>query len=131
VVAEAKLGLTLHLAHQYLQLQVLRPEAETQKLHKLPFLHQGLEISFQEEQTRLVIVFLSLRMAVLAARQGQMVKGKMAVTVVVIITQAGTVEAEPPTFLLVNPAVLAQRVAQHLAALAVQDVWVLALLREA
>jgi hypothetical protein len=106
VVAETELGLTLHPEHQHLQLQVLRPEVETHQLHKLPFLHQGLEISFQEEQTRLIVVFLSLRMAVLAARQGQMVRGKMAVKVVVIFPQVGMVEVEPPTFLLVNPAVL-------------------------
>jgi hypothetical protein len=116
VVAEARLGLTLPPAHQHPQLQVSLRRVVTFQLHKLPFLHQGLEISFQEEQTRLIVFFLSLRMAVLAARQGQMVRGKMAVTAV-IFPQVGMVEVEQLT-----TAVLAQRLAQHLAALAVQDV---------
>jgi hypothetical protein len=87
----------------------------TFKLHKLPFLRLGRGIFIQEEQTRL-IVFSLLRQAVMAVRRGQMARGKMVVTAA-SFPQAGTVEAAQLT-----TAVLAQRVAQHLEALAARGV---------
>jgi hypothetical protein len=115
-VAEAKLGLTLpQQAHQRLQLQVSLLVAETCQLHKLPFLPRGQEIFIQVEQTRLVRISL-IQTAVLAARRGQMALVVAAVAEMVFL-QAGTVEVGQPT-----AAVLVQREAQHLAALAAQDV---------